>query len=460
MYSDDKGATWTATNASEASGWRGVAYGDGVWVAVANSGTNRVMYSEDNGVTWTSASASEQGSWYKVAYGDGRFVAVSSSTSNIDSTAMYSEDNGKTWYKSNGLTSGYYNIKYANGMFVAVGNGVSAWSEDGITWVETTPSLDILFQGLAYGNGKWAAIATNGTYPTRSMYSLDGKNWTTETTLTLTDNKVYTSTGGEEVGTIDQTFKAGDQVVSGTGYQSNFNVFASLMYLGNGSSQDLVTGVDSTTSNTAIFIKNHETTSTSWRISDTINGTGKTLSTNSTGALSTVSYSVNQFYDDGFRINSSNNQVNENNHDIISFHAFSDHVSLNAIGEIENRKHFELRDKAFSDATVSTLEEAINALISKQTYMDHHFEHELVSVEDHLKNLQGKLGQRNSFDERLSEIEDRVQSNEMQNFVTDNLKRLELDLQQSIDRKIQNLYAEIHAVTELSSRIDGKTMSW
>lgn len=148
------------------------------------------------------------------------------------------------------------------------------------------------------------------------------------------------------------------------------------------------------------------------------------------------------------------------NHDIISFHAFSDHVSLNAIDEIENRKHFELRDKAFSDATVSTLEEAINTLISKQTYMDHHFEHELVSVEDHLKNLQGKLGQRDSLDERLSEIEDRVQSNEMQNFVTDNLKRLELDLQQSIDRKIQNLYAEIHAVTELSSRIDGKTMSW
>ena len=62
--------------------------------------------------------------------------------------------------------------------------------------------------------------------------------------------------------------------------------------------------------------------------------------------------------------------------------------------------------------------------------------------------------------ETLSEIEDRVQSNEMQNFVTDNVKRLEWGLQQSIDRKIQNLYAEIHAVTELSSRIDGKTMSW
>ena len=36
------------------------------------------------------------------------------------------------------------------------------------------------------------------------------------------------------------------------------------------------------------------------------------------------------------------------NHDIISFHAFSDRVSLNAIDEIENRKHFELRDKVFS----------------------------------------------------------------------------------------------------------------
>ena len=148
------------------------------------------------------------------------------------------------------------------------------------------------------------------------------------------------------------------------------------------------------------------------------------------------------------------------NHDIISFHTFTDAIALNSWGGDEMRKDFELKNDSFNDETISIIENAINKLIFQQNYMDHHFEHELVSVEDHLKNLQGKLGQRNSFDERLSEIEDRVQSNEIQNFVTDNLKRLELDLQQSIDRKIQNLHAEIHAVTELSSRIDGKTMSW
>jgi len=39
------GATWTPQAAAEASGWNSVTYGDGQFVAVAHSGTNRVMTS-------------------------------------------------------------------------------------------------------------------------------------------------------------------------------------------------------------------------------------------------------------------------------------------------------------------------------------------------------------------------------------------------------------------------------
>ncbi|MTA78115.1 MAG: hypothetical protein F2520_07635, partial [Actinobacteria bacterium] len=44
--------TWTARTAAEANSWSSVTYGNGVFVAVAYSGSNRVMTSTD-GVTWT-----------------------------------------------------------------------------------------------------------------------------------------------------------------------------------------------------------------------------------------------------------------------------------------------------------------------------------------------------------------------------------------------------------------------
>ena len=46
--------TWTAEASSESNSWRGVAYGNGKFVAVAGDGSNRIMYSDD-GDTWTSA---------------------------------------------------------------------------------------------------------------------------------------------------------------------------------------------------------------------------------------------------------------------------------------------------------------------------------------------------------------------------------------------------------------------
>ena len=45
MRSTDDGENWTAVAATEANIWRTVAYGNGVWIAVASSGTNRVMRS-------------------------------------------------------------------------------------------------------------------------------------------------------------------------------------------------------------------------------------------------------------------------------------------------------------------------------------------------------------------------------------------------------------------------------
>jgi len=84
MTSSD-GITWTSRSAAEANNWNDVWYDadNGIWVAVASSGTNRTMFSSD-GITWEAAASSEQNSWIDVIYSsvDSQFVAISSDGTN------------------------------------------------------------------------------------------------------------------------------------------------------------------------------------------------------------------------------------------------------------------------------------------------------------------------------------------------------------------------------------------
>ena len=64
-----------------------VTYGNNLFVAVARSGTNRVMTSPD-GTTWTARSAAEANEWKAVAYGNNLFVAVAQSGTNRVMTAV------------------------------------------------------------------------------------------------------------------------------------------------------------------------------------------------------------------------------------------------------------------------------------------------------------------------------------------------------------------------------------
>ena len=68
------GIVVTSPTASEASSWRGIAYGNGIYVAVAQSGTNRVMTSTD-GTTWTSRTQAEANEWASIPFGNDIFVA-------------------------------------------------------------------------------------------------------------------------------------------------------------------------------------------------------------------------------------------------------------------------------------------------------------------------------------------------------------------------------------------------
>ena len=185
MRSINDGESWDPVVlpvALEANNWQSVAYGNGVWVAVAGSGTNRVMRSTDDGASWSAvgASAAESHNWRSVAYANGVWVAVAQSGTN---RVMRSTDDGASWSAVNVQANSWRSVAYGNGVWVAVanaaagdGNQVMRSTTDGESWSTVNVAAN-KWVSVAYGNGVWVAVAQSGGSP-RVMRSIDkGENW-------------------------------------------------------------------------------------------------------------------------------------------------------------------------------------------------------------------------------------------------------------------------------------------
>lgn len=168
------GITWTARTPAEENSWAAVTYGNGIFVAVATSGTNRVMTSPD-GVTWTARAAAEANSWQSVTFGNGLFVAVASGGTN---RVMTSPD-GITWTARSAVgTNGWLSVTHGKGLFVAVGYGGTNYvmtSPDGVTWTARTATSKSWAE-VTYGNGTFVAVADDSGNTV--MTSPDGITWT------------------------------------------------------------------------------------------------------------------------------------------------------------------------------------------------------------------------------------------------------------------------------------------
>jgi hypothetical protein len=194
MTSPD-GITWTARTSAADNDWRSVTYGNGLFVAVAVTGSgNRVMTSPD-GITWTARTSAANNEWFSVTYGNGLFVAVAGSGSG--NRVMTSPD-GITWTaRTSAADNSWLSVTYGNGLFVAVavtgsGNRVMT-SPDGITWTARTSAADNLWFSVTYGNGLFVAVARSGS-GNRVMTSPDGITWTARTSAA--DNSWFGVTYG------------------------------------------------------------------------------------------------------------------------------------------------------------------------------------------------------------------------------------------------------------------------
>jgi hypothetical protein len=150
--SSPAGQTWTAVAATEQNEWMGLTWAPsvsalgntGLFVALAGTGTNRIMTSPD-GVSWTSRSVGGNAGWMDVCW----------------SPELQ--------------------------LFVAVGHDGTnrlMTSTDGINWTTRTPVEDSYWSGVCWapsvtalgGTGLFVAVAAIGS--TRVMTSPDGINWT------------------------------------------------------------------------------------------------------------------------------------------------------------------------------------------------------------------------------------------------------------------------------------------
>ena len=130
--------------------------------------------------------------WESVTYGNGKFVAVASNSSK----AAYSED-GITWTETSLPSSTtWQSVTYGNGKFVAIvyNSNKAAYSEDGITWTETTLSSNSYWQSVTYGNGKFVAVVYRSN---AAAYSEDGITWTAATLPSSTDWESVTYGNGK-----------------------------------------------------------------------------------------------------------------------------------------------------------------------------------------------------------------------------------------------------------------------
>ena len=238
MTSPD-GITWTSRTSAADYFWESVTYGNGLFVAVASSGTgNRVMTSTD-GIIWTSRTSVADYNWSSVTYGNGKFVAVCILSGSGD-RVMTSLD-GITW--SLGTSAADYDwisVTYGNNLFVAVsysGTYQVMTSPDGTTnWSLKSSASNNLWESVTYGNGLFVAVSQSGSN-NRVMTSPDGTNWTSRTSAADNNWRSVTYGNGLFVAVSEpgsnQVMTSPDGITWSLGSSSANNSWKSVIY-GNG----------------------------------------------------------------------------------------------------------------------------------------------------------------------------------------------------------------------------------
>ena len=180
------GAPVQSGRAIENGQWNGVAYGDGLFVAV---GADGVVSTSSDGVTWARRFWRPQDDFSSVTFGDGRFIAVDAAAGNV----LISLD-GLHWSLIRSPLTGVVNppsgglhlssVVYGNGTFVAFGSGTGAGyvatSDYGYSWTLSNFQPAQSIQSATFGCGTFSAVGESLTASSSLITSTTGEQWRTE----------------------------------------------------------------------------------------------------------------------------------------------------------------------------------------------------------------------------------------------------------------------------------------
>ncbi len=144
--------TWTLGNpAITTSALNGLAFGNGIFVAVGDAGS---IFSSPDGLVWTRRDSGTTAYLSGVAHGDGQFVAVACAGS---PTVLTSPD-GFAWHPQN-ISTSFLGIAYGSAQYVAVGlRGSICSSSNGISWTPHNSGTNADLYGIAFGGGRFVAV--------------------------------------------------------------------------------------------------------------------------------------------------------------------------------------------------------------------------------------------------------------------------------------------------------------
>jgi hypothetical protein len=176
-FSSD-GAAWTSpitvTNLDEHTYLYSIAYGNGLYVAGSEY---RTVWVSSDGITWTNPAPELSVRPYSalvndIIYANGLFVAAAGYEGSI-----LTSSNGINWRVINLATNEddyiyWQGVAYGNGTYVAVAPGRAAASPDTVTWQTIGLGWEAYFRSVAFGNGKFVASGQDGFW-----LSGDGLDW-------------------------------------------------------------------------------------------------------------------------------------------------------------------------------------------------------------------------------------------------------------------------------------------
>lgn len=151
----------------------GVAFGNGLFV-------NAFLQTSPDGTNWSASAVPPTNSYSSYSVQD-IFTGTNGYTAFTVTAPLLVSPNGLQFSFVTNNPPAYERVKYANGLYHAVGaGGILGRSTNGLDWVGRTSATGNSLHDIEYGNSTWVAVGDNGTI-TRSS---TGNTWALSTSGT------------------------------------------------------------------------------------------------------------------------------------------------------------------------------------------------------------------------------------------------------------------------------------